>query len=370
MNDNSQTSGQGRLIALDAFRGFTIAAMIMVNYPGSWNYVYSPLLHVDWHGITPTDLIFPFFIFIVGVSIVLAYSKRLEAGLPKKNMYKKIAVRSIKIFAVGIFLNLYPNFDLESIRIAGVLQRIAIVFGVCALIYLNSGWKAQAWSAALILVFYWISMTVIPVPGLGTPMLEPGMNLAAWIDQQILPGRMWQGTWDPEGLYSTLPAIVTGITGMLAGKLIISGKSQEYIVIWLFSLGFISTVSGEAWSWIFPINKNIWTSSYVLYTSGLAAMTLATAMFFIDILGYRKGTKFGVIYGANAITAYVLAGILSVVFYGVPLWGRSLNSHFVSGLSAVGFEPKLASLAYALIYVFIIFIPVYYLYKKKIFIKL
>jgi predicted acyltransferase len=370
MSPSPKSSGHTRLIALDAFRGFTIAAMIMVNYPGSWSHVYSPLLHVDWHGITPTDLIFPFFIFIVGVSIVLAYNKRLEAGLPKSDMYSKIIIRGIKIFAVGIFLALYPTFDFESLRVAGVLQRIAIVFTVCALLYLNSGWKAQAWTAAAILIFYWLSMTLIPVPGVGKATLEPGVNLAAWIDQQILPGRMWQVTWDPEGFFSTIPAIVTGITGMLTGRLIISARSRELATLWLFSLGFLAALSGEMWGWVFPINKNIWTSSYVLYTSGLAAMTLAAAMFFIDMLGYRRGTKFGIIYGANAITAYVLAGVLRVVFYRWPVSGHSLNHHFVAGLSGTGLDPKLASLMYALMYVFIVFIPVYFLYRKKIFIKL
>ncbi|MGF1585117.1 MAG: acyltransferase family protein [Bacteroidales bacterium] len=370
MTNKSQDPGPGRLIALDAFRGFTIAAMIMVNYPGSWSYVYPPLLHVDWHGITPTDLIFPFFIFIVGVSIVLAYNKRLAAGSPKKDMYIKIVTRSIKIFAVGIFLALFPLFDFETLRVAGVLQRIAVVFAACAFLYLNSGWKTQAITGATILLAYWLAMTLIPTPGAGKPMLEPGVNLAAWIDQQILPGRMWQGTWDPEGLFSTLPAIVTGITGMLTGTLVVKGKNREHIIIWLFTLGFLATIAGEMWGWAFPINKNIWTSSYVMYTSGLAAMTLAAAMFFIDMLGYRQGTKFGIIYGANAITAYVLAGVLSPLFYGISFRGSSLNSHFVSGLSGAGLDPRLASLMFALLYVFTIFIPVYFLYKRKIFIKL
>ncbi len=364
-------SESARLIALDAFRGFTIAAMILVNYPGSWHHVYPPLLHVEWHGITPTDLIFPFFIFIVGVSIVLAYNKRLDAGHPKNEMYQKIVTRSVKIFAVGIFLALFPLFNFENIRVAGVLQRIALVFAACAFLYLNTDWKTQAWTGAVILIAYWLAMTLIPTPGPGKPMLEPGVNLAAWIDQQLLPGRMWQGDWDPEGILSTFPAIVTGITGMLAGKLIVSGKSRERTVIWLFSIGFICTVAGEMWGWVFPINKNIWTSSYVLYTSGLAAMTLATAMFIIDMLGYRRGTRFGIIYGANAITAYVLAGVLSGLFYSIPYWGGdSLNHHFVGGLSGMGLEPKFASLMFALIYVFIIYVPVYFLYRKKIFIKL
>ena len=367
---NIPSSKGSRLVSLDAFRGFTIAAMIMVNYPGTWHHVYAPLLHEYWHGITPTDLIYPFFIFIVGISIVLAYKKRKEAGLPKKELYKKIVIRSIKIFAVGIFLNLFPSFDFETLRVAGVLQRIAIVFAACSFLFLTTGWKAQAWTAAVILVFYWLAMTLIPVPGIGKPMLEPGLNLAAWIDSQYLPGTMWQGTWDPEGIFSTLPSIATGITGMLAGTIIVKGISTERVILWLFSLGFLSAIMGEVWGWTFPINKPIWTSSYVLFTSGLAAMTLATAMFFIDLLNFRRGTSFGIIYGANAITAYVLAGVLALFFYRLPYWGQSLNRHFVEGLADIGLPIKLASLLYALIYVMIVYLPIYILYKKKIFIKL
>ena len=371
MTANPQKSAASRLIALDAFRGITIAAMIMVNYPGSWSQVYPPLLHADWHGITPTDLIFPFFIFIVGVSIVLAYSKRLEAGYPKKDMVLKIVSRTLKIFAVGLFLNLFPSFSFEELRITGVLQRIALVFAPCALLFLYSGWKTQAWIGAGLLVFYWLAMTLIPTPGMGKPLLEPGVNLAAWIDTKLLPGRMWQETWDPEGILSTFPAIATGITGMLTGKLILSGKDQHRTIIWMFSFGFLATILGHAWGWIFPINKNLWTSSYVLFTSGLAAMTLAAALFFIDILGYRRGTFFGTVYGANAITAYVLAGVLSGLFYGLKYFGNaSLNHHFVSCLAGIGPDPRLASLMYALMYVCIVYIPVYVMYRKKIFVRL
>jgi predicted acyltransferase len=168
-----------RLISLDAFRGFTIAAMIMVNYPGSWSHVYPPFLHADWHGLTPTDLIFPFFIFIVGVSIALAYSKRLASGVPKKPMYRKILFRALKIFLVGLLLWLFPKFDFDNIRYAGVLQRIAIVFFASALLFLNTRWKTQAIVATVLLAGYWLAMILIPTPGYEEPMLEPGANLAA-----------------------------------------------------------------------------------------------------------------------------------------------------------------------------------------------
>jgi predicted acyltransferase len=361
----------GRLISLDAFRGFTIAAMVMVNSPGSWSSVYPPLLHAEWHGITPTDLIFPFFIFIVGVSIVLAYNKRLESGVPKNGMYIKIGSRAAKIFALGIFLHLFPEFNFESIRYAGVLQRIAIVFAVCAVLYLNSNWKAQAWVAASLLIFYWIAMTQIPFGG-NKPMLEPGMNLAAWFDDIFMPGKRFMGqTWDPSGLFSTIPAIASGITGLLAGNLIIKAKDNERTVIWLFFFGFLCTILGHAWGWIFPVNKPIWTSSYVMLSSGLAAMTLAAAIFFIDILGHMTGMKFGIIYGANAITAYALASMLIWPFYRIQWFGdKSLSRHFMETFTGVGFDPRMASLLYALIYVGIVFIPIWILYRRKIFVKL
>lgn len=359
-----------RLVSLDAFRGFTIAAMIMVNYPGSWSHVYAPLLHVDWHGLTPTDLIFPFFIFIVGVSIALAYSKRLKAGLPKKPMYSKILWRAVKIFAVGVLLWLFPKFDLDNIRYAGVLQRIAIVFLFSAILFLNSTWKTQAIVAAVLLVGYWLAMVLIPTPGYGQPMLEPGANLAAWIDSKILPGYMWQKTWDPEGIFSTLPAIASGITGLLAGHIILGKLSAERKVIYLFSFGFIAFATGYMWDYVFPVNKNIWTSSFVLVTSGLAAMVLAISMFFVDLRGHTRFTKAGIIFGSNAIAVYVLADVWGQFFYSIKYFGSSLNVHFMRMFESMGWSLKFGSLLFAVLFICFNFIPAWILYRKKIFIKL
>jgi len=359
-----------RLISLDAFRGFTIAAMILVNSPGSWEHVYPPLLHAEWNGLTPTDLIFPFFLFIVGVSIVLAYEKRLRQSISKKKLIQKIIFRSFKIFAVGVLLSVIMNLNFTEIRYAGVLQRIAVVFLLCSILYLYSGWKTQAFVAAGLLIFYWLSMTLIPTQGYETSMLEPGVNLAAWIDNILLPGQMWQGNWDPEGIYSTLPAIATGITGMLVGKLLLTDIIKERIVIWLFTLGFGVAIMGYIWSLVFPLNKNLWTSSYVLLTSGLAAMTLAALFYLIDILGYKKFAWIGVVFGANAISIYVLADLLTFFFYSSDIFGVSLNVQFLDFFGSVGVNLKFASFLYALIYIGINFIPAYILYKKNIFIKL
>jgi predicted acyltransferase len=365
-----ESFGNQRLLSLDAFRGFTIALMIIVNDPGSWSHVYGPLLHAKWHGITPTDLVFPFFLFIVGVSVALAYSKRLNSGTDKKSLYKKIIVRSLKIFAVGIFLALFYKFDFANLRVAGVLQRIAIVFLVCSFLYLNFDWKSLAKIGAVTLVLYWIIMAFFPVPGIGEPRLEPGENIAAWIDSYLLPGRMWQGTWDPEGLFSTFPAIVTGITGMLAGILIVGSLSLDRKIIWLFALGFLSFLLGGVWDWFFPINKNLWTSSFVMYTSGAAAMTLATCIFIVDVLHLNAWTRMGRIFGANAITVYVIAGILPKLLGLIPIGGKNYKEVFMDSLTGIGIEARLASLLYAIIFVLICYIPAYILYKKKIFIKL
>lgn len=359
-----------RLISLDFFRGLTIAGMILVNTPGSWDYVYAPLRHADWHGITPTDFVFPFFVFIVGISIVLAYTKQLSRGRQPGEMVPKIIRRTITIFLLGIFLNLFPEFDFAHLRVPGVLQRIALVFIACALLFLYTSKRTQWWVAIGLLVGYWLVMTLIPHPEYGEVLLEPGKNIAAYIDNLLMPGTMYQGTWDPEGILSTFPAIATGITGMLAGHVVVSMRTPERKVVWLFTGGFLAYALGSMWDWFFPINKNLWTSSYVLYTSGLAAMTFAFSYFLIDVLDRRKGTFFGVVFGSNAITAYVLSGILTILTHRAWFGGESIRSLFMYSGTTVGFGPYFTSLLWALFYCVLCYIPVYILYKKRIFIKI
>jgi predicted acyltransferase len=358
-----------RLISLDAFRGFTVAAMILVNYPGDWENVYGPLLHAEWdEPITPTDLIFPFFLFIVGVSITLAYTRQLQSGKSKFDIQKRVLWRAVKIFALGVFLNLFPAFDFSELRWPGVLQRIAVVFLVCALIFVNTSWKTQARLGVAFLLLYWVLMAFVPVPGLGTGVFEPGRNMAAWLDSLWLPGKMWEGTWDPEGILSSLPALVTGISGMLAGHLIQSQLPAHKKLVGLYFAGFCSLAVGYLWGWVFPINKHVWTSSYVLYTSGLAALTLASFVWLIDELGYKRWTAVGVIYGSNAITAYFLAGVFGL-FVSYPE-SANLQSGMMSLFGGVGLSPRAASLAWALFYNLLCFLPVYFLYRRGLFIKL
>lgn len=353
-----------RLVSLDAFRGFTIAAMILVNTPGSWDHVYAPLLHAEWHGVTPTDYIFPFFIFIVGISVTLSFGKLLARGKSKASLGWKTLKRAAIIFALGLFLWLFPDFNFSEIRFPGVLQRIALVFLACALLYLHTTWRQQALVGVVLLVLYWAMMELVPVPGVGAGVLEPGLNLAAWVDSVLVPGKMWQGTWDPEGILSTLPAVVTGILGMLAGRILAAvNLSEEKRVLWLFLGGFVLFAVGTVWGWVFPLNKNLWTSSYVLYTGGLAALTMASAYFVIEILGYAKWAAVGVVFGSNAISAYVLGSILPGLLAPANRWYVSM---FIDGAAM----PKLASMLWAIGVCILCYIPIYILYKKRLFIKI
>lgn len=392
---------QDRLISLDALRGLTIVAMIIVNSPGSWSDVYGPLLHASWHGMTLTDLVFPFFLFIVGVSIALAFTKRVESGAPKKQLYQTIFIRSLKIFVLGIFLNLWPGFDFGEIRIAGVLQRIAIVFFVCSILFLNTRWKQQLWLGLGILVSYWGVLALVPVPLDETNSIalehgkverswgsmvevdvvtssenslkanyEPGTTLTAWIDRKLLPGKLYENAWDPEGLFSTVPSIVTGMFGMLIGTLIVRMKDPYRRVSWIFLIGFSALCAGIAWGWFFPVNKNLWSSSYVLLAGGFASLCLASCILLVDILGNKNWTKVGIVFGANAVVAYALSGMLVPVFYGT--WGSfpGISSWFMEFTSTIGLPANLASLVYALLYVVVLYLPVFWLWKKKIFIRL
>ena len=360
---------KGRLLSIDVLRGLTIIFMIIVNQPGSWDYVYSPLLHAKWNGLTPTDYIFPMFLFIVGVSIVLSMSKRLNS-VDKSSLIKKILWRALKIYLVGLFLWIWPAFDLGNIRWTGVLQRISVVFLFCGLIYLFFILFQQVYIAATILLLYWIIMVFTPVPGIGVPDLSiPERNWAHYIDSLYLPGVMWQGTWDPEGILSTFPSIVTGIFGLIAGGILVSKKDIKDKLINLFLIGVILVFIGDAISWSFPVNKNLWSTSYTCLMGGMSFLLTAAFIYIIDVLGYKK-FKFAHVFGVNSIFCYVLAGVLSSIFYSNYFLGFYPNKEFFNLITGLGISDKLVSFMYAVIYVLIIFLPAYILFKKKIFIKL
>lgn len=368
-------SSEQRLLSVDFFRGFTIAAMILVNNPGSWSHVYPPLLHAQWHGWTPTDLIFPFFLFIVGVSISLAFTGKKLNQTPYAELYRRIIRRSIILFALGLFLSGFPYYDLASIRIPGVLQRIAICYFFASLIFLHSNVKVQAMAAVALMLGYWAAMEWIPVPGAGAGSYEKGANFSAWLDSMLLEGHMWAQTrtWDPEGVFSTLPAISTTLFGVLTGQLLGRGFSSQKKTFLLLLAGAISILVAWLWSFYLPVNKSLWTSSYALFTAGMAMVTLAACIFIVDIMGWRKWTFPFRVYGMNAITVYVLSGVVARLLYLVkwPSDGGnvSLKTWLMDHLFLPWLSPVNASLAFALCFVFISYIAMYYLYKKQIFIK-
>ena len=357
-----------RLISLDFFRGLTIAAMIVVNDPGSWSYVFPPLRHAEWHGVTPTDLVFPFFLFIVGVSIVLALSKRKSTN---KSIYFKILKRSCILFSIGIALALFPNFDFENLRVAGVLQRIALVYLFCSIIYLKSSNLIQLWLGIICLIIYWIFMTFVPFGDSIAGTLEPGNNFAAWIDQYITPGRMYQKTWDPEGFFSTIPAIASGISGMFCGHIILNkSKDLRDKIILIYVTGFSIMCLGLLWDYIFPMNKHIWTSSYVLFSSGLAMLFLSTCIWIIDFKKKSKGFHFGIVFGSNAIFAYVLHALLWRLFQ-IPVFsGKGLQQNWMDLGISTGIDPQFISLIWAVFYTWVIYLIVKEMYKRKIFVKI
>jgi len=367
---------ENRLASLDVFRGITVAAMILVNNPGSWESVYPPLLHASWHGCTPTDLIFPFFLYIVGVSIHFAYQSNLNEGLTKK-IFLKILKRSLILFGLGILLAWFPVFTLErlsTLRIPGVLQRISLVFFSCSIIYLTSGWLGQIRIAILLLVGYFIAMTFIPVPKVGYANLEPATNLGAWVDRLLLDGHLWaqSKTWDPEGLLSTIPAIATGILGMLTGKLFQKISDPKERVVWLFFIGALLILSGLTWGLVFPINKSLWTSSYVLYSAGIAMQFLAACYWLVDVLGFKRWAIPFTYYGTNAIFVFVASGLLAKTLIRIKVDGDgkvSLWSYLYQNFFASWLPPKDASLLFAFTLIMFFLAILWHMYKRKIFIK-
>jgi predicted acyltransferase len=372
-----------RLLSLDVFRGLTVAAMILVNNPGSWSTIYAPLKHAEWNGCTPTDLIFPFFLFIVGVSISYALGSKKESTSQSKLLFTALKRASI-LFGLGLFLNLFPKVftdpmeAISTVRIPGVLQRIAIVFFFTALIYVKTNQKTQLRLFFGILIAYWALMTFVPVPGIGYANLEKETNLGAWLDRTILTeAHLWKSvkTWDPEGILSTLPAVATGLFGVLIGTWLRRKDREESVKIsWMFSIGILAVVFGLIWDLFFPINKALWTSSFVLYAGGLATIGLALCYWLIDVQGYKKGTTPLVVYGVNAITVFFLSGliprILTLIMVNMPD-GTRVNSRvwMYETFYTPYFTPINASLAGAVTFILIWLLILWVMFKRKIIVK-
>ncbi len=372
---------QGRLRSLDVFRGATIAAMILVNNPGDWGATFAPLLHAEWHGWTPTDLIFPFFLFVLGVAIPLAFSSRIErSGGDLGPIYRQVVRRTIILFGLGLVLAWSPFFDVNwaTARIPGVLQRIALVYFFASLAYLNLGRLGRVWLSVGLLLGYWFAMELIPVPGFGAGDLGPDGNLAGWVDQLLLGSHVWRyapGPADPEGILSTLPAVVTALAGIFTGEWLRSERSQSEKLIGLFVWGSLAATAGSFWGYFFPVNKNLWTSSYVVLTAGLALVTLAVIFYFVDIRGRDRWAEPCLVFGTNAITVFVLSGLVAKAMYKIR-WTDvdsvtiSLKGWLYHHFFSSWIPDYWASLAWAVATIVIWWALMRVLYRRKIFIKI
>jgi predicted acyltransferase len=369
---------ENRLLSLDVFRGITIAAMILVNSPGTWDHVYPALLHAEWNGCTPTDLIFPFFLFIVGVAITISLGKRKERGDAHKKIIMQVIRRSLLLILLGIIKDNFPFYDFAALQIPGVLQRIGLVYFFTSVIFLKTTVKVQAaWGAAL-LILYWFLMTMVPVPGIGYASLEPSSNLGAYIDRLLLDGHLWYKTktWDPSSLLGTLPSVSSAICGVLAGHWLRSDNNPSVKTVWMFTFGNIGLVTGIIWDIWFPINKNLWTSSYVIYTAGMALNFFAFCYWIIDVQGIKWWTKPFVIYGMNAIAAYFFSSILGRILKNLLFAENSegvqvnMRRYLYEIICIPYFSPVNASLAWAILTVLLWLSILWILYKKKIFIKI
>ncbi|GAA4005702.1 DUF5009 domain-containing protein [Hymenobacter fastidiosus] len=376
----AEASQPGRLVSLDVFRGLTVLAMILVNNPGDWGHIYAPLEHAAWHGCTPADLIFPFFLFIVGVSIVYALDSARRAASRHGPLLLRILRRSALLFGLGFFGAIFLLWDLPTVRIPGVLVRISWVFLACGIIFLKTGWRTQAGLLAAILLVYSVLLQVVPVPGFGPANLEPATNLGAWLDRLVFgENHLWNQsrTWDPEGLLGTLPAIGTGLMGLLAGQWlrrpVLSSATR---VGWLLLAGGAAVLLGLVWNSWFPINKSLWTSSYVLYTGGLAAATLAALYWLCDVRGYRRWAKPLLVYGVNAITVFFLSGLVA---RSLNRWKIPFGSQPAVSVKEVLYEtlftpyftdPRTASLAGAAACVLIWLVVLWVMYHRRIIIKI
>jgi predicted acyltransferase len=362
-----------RYLALDVFRGMTIATMILVNNPGSWSHIYAPLKHSAWHGCTPTDLVFPFFLFIVGVSMFFSFAK-YGSELNSKSLVK-VLKRTALIFLIGLFLNSFPQWmtDWSKLRIMGVLQRIALAYGIGSLIVLAVNRKYLPYIALAILLIYW---GILYFLGNADPYSLTG-NLAPKVDSFILgESHIYKGfgiPFDPEGLLSTIPAISTVIIGYLAGG-IISKTERTKVPLIMLIYGAAGVAIGLVWSLVFPINKPLWTSSYVIYTAGWACVIMALLIWIIDLKGFSKWSSFFVVFGMNPLFIFALSGIWARIL------GRIIKIHqgdtVVTGYNWLYqniFQPFAGdingSLLFALSHIIVFWFICWVLYKKKIFIK-
>ena len=379
MNDPEIGSKGQRLLSLDLLRGLTIAFMILVNDPGSEPVSYPPLKHAEWNGFTPTDLVFPTFLLLVGVTTVFSTSARLARGSTRSSLFAHALRRAATLFFLGLVVNSFPLFHLHTLRVYGVLPRIAACYLFAAMLYLlDTGWRSKLAVLVTVLAGYWLLMRFVAVPGYGLPgrdipLLDPDRNHVAWIDRHLFSAsHLYERTRDPEGLLSTLPALGTVTIGLLAGIWLRSTRTTLQKAQGLIAAGASGIVLGGLWDLSFPINKKLWTSSYVLYAAGWSLLLFAFFLWLADVRGKRPAISTPLlVFGTNAIFAYVLSELLASALDTIHLSpGLSLHGWLWHGLQKVIPDAPLASLTYALGYVAVCWLVVYPLYRRRIFLRI
>ncbi len=387
-NQAPPQTARARLLSLDLLRGLTIGFMILVNNNGDERHAYWALKHSPWNGFSPTDLVFPTFLFLVGITTVLSTAARRAKGVSRQSLFAHTVKRTIILYLLGLVVNSFPFFNVHTMRFYGVLPRIAICYFIVATFYLLSpGWKNKVVVAVAALVGYWALMRFVPVPGYGTPthqipLLDRDANLAAWLDRHIFSApHLYERTRDPEGLLSTIPAVATTLMGLLTGLWLRTDNTLRRKANAIAAAGLASAALGGLWALEFPINKKLWTSSFVLYAGGLSLMLLALAIWIVDARRAHEEAEenkrapvvftFLLVFGTNAIFAYVLSELLASVLGDIHVAPhRNLHQWFYQGIAAVVPDPAVASLLYSLGFVLVCWAPVYVLYRKRIFIKI
>ncbi|MFT7721254.1 MAG: heparan-alpha-glucosaminide N-acetyltransferase domain-containing protein [Roseateles sp.] len=373
-----------RVLSLDAFRGFAIAAMLLVNNPGDWNHVYAPLLHAKWHGWTFTDWVFPFFVFISGMAMTISLARRAQAGADKRALLLATWRRALVIVALGLLLNLIPAFDLATVRLPGVLQRLGLCTLAAAPIVLWCGARGVALWAVGLMAAYTLVQLGLPVPDadgvVHVGVLEPGRDAGAWLDRLLLDGHLWKQakTWDPEGLLSTLPAVSSQLLGVLAGYVLASRRqAHEKTMAWML-WGLAALWLGQVLdAWLMPINKSLWTPSFVFTMAGWALVVFAVFHWLLDAMPqplararWARLLHPLVVFGMNALFLFALSGLLAKLLHTVKLGdGRSLGRHLYQPLLDLGLAPENASLLHAIAFVLAMYAVAWAMYRKHWFVK-
>jgi predicted acyltransferase len=374
-----------RLLSLDVLRGLTIAFMIFVNNNGDEAHAYWPLKHAAWNGFTPTDLVFPTFLFLVGITTVFSTSSRLVQGATRQSLFLHVLRRSVILYLFGLVVNSFPYFHLHTMRFYGVLPRIAICYLIVASLYLISpSWRNMAALAVAALAGYWILMRFVPVPGYGIPtldipLLDRDANLTAWLDRQIFPAsHLYERTRDPEGLLSTIPAVATTLLGLLTGVWLRTQRTLAQKITGIAIAGLTGVLLGGLWNLSFPINKKLWTSSYVLFAGGLSLLLLALCLLIVDLPEknpdkpeHPRPLKPFLVFGTNAIAAYIFSELLQSAIASIHLQlNLNVQQWLYRSIQHSVPDPAFASLLYSLGFLVVCWLFVSVLYRRKIFIKI